>query len=163
MMKCFVSLVAIFFTQSSVAAITSLQGGLGLLNGIPNINIDVDFQQKRSHSFGGFLIFSPEQDDRAPNVSRGQFWSLGADMKVFFGPRNWKMYVAPGVGIIAYDTVGGGDSETSFGTLMKVGSLYRLAPNMYLGLEQMFLQTWLSPKGFGGYYLLTNLAFRINF
>ncbi len=162
-MKYILSFIILVSATPSLAAITSVQGGFGMLNGIFNLAIDVDFQKKRSHSFGGYLIYSPEKDADPPNVSRGQFWSLGVDLKAFFGPRNWKMYVAPGVGIISYDTVGGGQSETSFGTLLKVGSLYRLAPNMYLGLEQMFLQTWFSSKGFGGYYLLTNLAFRMNF
>ncbi len=162
-MKYILSLVIFVSASTSMAAITSVQGGLGMLNGIINVALDVDFQKKRSHSFGGYLIYSPEKDDTAPNVSRGQFWSLGADLKAFFGPPGWKMYLAPGVGVISYSTIGGGETETSFGTLLKAGALYRLGPNMYLGLEQMFLQTWLSSKGFGGYYLLTNLAFRMNF
>ncbi len=162
-MKYIISFFLLLSVTPSHGAIMSVQAGAGMLNGIFNLAIDVDYQKKRSHSFGGYLVYGQGKEATGANASRGQFWSVGGDFKAFFGPRSWKLYVAPGVGVISYETVTGSESETSFGTMMKVGALYRLAPNMYVGLEQMFLQTWFSSKAYGGYYLLSNLAFRMNF
>lgn len=147
-----------------MAAVMSVQGGLGMANSILHINVDVDYQKKRSHSFGGYLIYGMgKEDNTAGNASRGAFWSLGGDLKVFFGPKSWKVYLAPGVGIVSFESVGGGQSETTLGSIFKAGALTRLAPNMYLGLEQSFIQNWFSSKAFGGTYLLTSAAFRISF
>lgn len=163
-MRFVLSLIVFLSALPSMAAIMSLQGGLGMANSIFHINVDVDYQKKKSHSFGGYLIYGQgKEDDNFANANRGSFWSLGGDLKVFFGPKSWKVYLAPGVGIISFESPGGGDSETTLGTLFKVGALTRIAPNMYLGLEQAYLQNWFSAKVFGGTYLLTSAAFRINF
>ena len=161
-MKYIIALAITFSALPSFAAITSVQGGLSMVNSIMALSIDVDYQKKRSHSFGGFFVYGQQESDGDPGDQlREGFFAVGGDLKVFFGPKGWKLYMAPGVGLISYDQ-GGDESEMTVGTLFKVGSLIRVAPNFYLGLEQMFLQNWFNRPA-GGYHVFSNFSVRVNF
>ncbi len=160
-MKFFLTFAILLAATPSMASRTSFQGGLGMSNGIFHLNIDVDFQKKRSHSFGGYLLYG-SGNDTAGEVQRGDFWSLGGDLKVFFGPNNWRVYIAPGVGIISISNVAGTEEETTFGTLFKAGALTKIGEKMFLGLEQAYLQNWFSSK-VSGTILRTTVAFRMDF
>lgn len=146
--------------QAHAEATMAFQGGLGFSEGAIHLAADVDWQKKRSHSFGAFFVLGTEKER-----VRGQFWALGGDVKVFFGPDNWKVYLAPGLGVISFDSAPPGttQSETTFGSLFKVGTLLEVAHDMYAGMEFMYLQNWFSDKIFGGSYFLTSASFRINF
>ena len=158
-MRLFLSVfIFVLGLQAHAESNMAIQGGLGFANGATHLAADVDWQKKRSHSFGAFFVLGTEKD----NV-RGQFWSLGGDVKVFFGPDEWKVYLAPGLGVISFDNVAGSQSETTFGSLFKAGTLLEVAYDMYVGMEFMYLQNWFSDKTFGGTYFLTNVSFRMNF
>jgi hypothetical protein len=159
--------VSILFTSSlSFGSRMAFQGGLGMANGIFHLNLDVDFQKKASHSFGGYLVYGAGKAfdiSNQSNARRGSFWSLGGDMKVFFGPKNWRLYVAPGVGLLSYENTAMTESQMTLGTLFKVGALYRISKDMFIGLEQMFIHNWFNSNADGGTYDLANIAFRIRF
>ena len=155
-MKSLLSIMIFCASLNVSAANMAVQGLLGFQSGATNIGVDVDFQKKRSHSFGAFFLLATEKD----NV-RDQFWSLGGDFKVFFGPDGWKLYLAPGLAVSSFD-LANGDSEVTFGTIMKVGSLLAIAPEMFVGLEYMYYVNWFSDQAPGAFFL-TNAVFRMNF
>ncbi len=157
-MRLLISFFVLLFGIQTFAARTSFQGGLGFDQGSFHFTADLDYQKKRSHSWGAFFVLGTAND----NV-RGQFWSLGGDVKVYFGPKNWKVYLAPGLGILSFEDVIGAQSETTLGALYKVGTLYRLNARMSVGMELMYLQNWFSDALFGGNQLLTNASLRFNF
>ncbi|MEM7645391.1 MAG: hypothetical protein AAF203_00660 [Pseudomonadota bacterium] len=134
----------------------SFQGSLGFDRGAVNIGGDVDYQIKREHTVGGYFILGTEKDN-----ARNQFWSMGGDVKVFFGPDLWKLYLAPGVGIASFD-LANGDSEMTFGSIFKIGALIEINLDMYLGLELMTYQNWFSDKAPAGFEVM-NATFRIDF
>ena len=161
-MKYIIALVISFSAIPSFAAITSVQGGLSMVNSILAVSLDVDYQKKRSHSFGGFFVFGQKEEGSEPgDQTREGFFALGGDLKVFFGPKNWKVYIAPGIGFISHDRISD-ESETTFGTIFKTGGLIRVGANFYIGLEQMYLQNWFGSKS-GGNHFLTSASVRVNF
>lgn len=162
MKKIIFSMLVMMFAIPSMGQDLAVQGGLGVQNGIFNINLDLDIQKQSSHAFGGYLVYGQGKNPGNGDFSRGSFWSVGGDFKVFFGPDDWKVYFAPGLGIISFETPSGSDSTTTLGTLFKAGALVNLTPDVAIGLEQMYLQNWFSPKYYGGTYLLTSAAIRIS-
>lgn len=156
-MKTFIAIFILLTSLNAYSADMSFQGLLGFQNGAANVGADIDFQVKRAHSVGAYFILGTEK----LTANRRQFWSLGGDVKVFFGPDEWKLYLAPGVGIASFD-LASGDSEMTFGSMLKVGSLLEVAFDMYLGLELMYYVNWFSDQAPGA-FIMTNAAFRINF
>lgn len=155
-MKFIISTIVFLTSLNVFARDMSVQGLLGLDRSAINIGVDVDFKMRETHSVGGYLIVATEKE----NVRPGQLWSVGADVKVFFGPDAYKLYLAPGVGMASFEV--GGQSEMTLGTILKVGTLFEVAYDMYLGLELMMYNNWFSddaPEGFQ----LANAVFRVDF
>lgn len=159
-MKFLLSALVFFAVVPSHGAIMSVQGGLGMVTGLFHLNIDVDYQKKKSHSVGGFFIYGAGNEE-GPNVTRSSFMALGGDVKVFFGPKRWKVYVAPGFGILSAEY--GGQSDTTLGAVFKVGALYRVSKKFSAGMEQTYLANWFSGKGIAGVANLSSIALRFDF
>ena len=155
----FISLFSFVLLQSfsahSIEDI-SVQGLLGFTNGAVNIGADVDWQIQREHSLGGYFLFGTEKD----NVRSG-FWSIGGDVKVYFGPDKWKLYLAPGFGITNFE-LADGSGETTLGSLFKVGALLEVAMDMYFGADVAMFQNWFSDKAPSGFQVI-NATFRVDF
>ena len=133
----------------------SVQGMLGFERGVVNLGADVDFKIKRSHSVGGTFLYGAEDSS-----IRNSFWTLGGDIKVYFGPSDWKLYIAPGLGVSSFEQTGGG-TEIAFGSLVKIGALFEVAFDMYFGLEVMSFQNWFNDKIFG-HHESVQAAFRVD-
>ena len=136
-----ISIVVVLLMSFSANALEdmSLQGHLGFERSTAIIGADVDFQIRRAHSIGATFLFSTENTD----IGKLGFWVLGGDVKVFFGPDDWKLYLAPGVGLASFD-LANGESEMTFGTIMKVGALIEVSYDIYAGLETMMYTNWFS-------------------
>ena len=154
-MKFIISII-IFMSASQVMAKKglSVQGLLGFQNGAANIGADVDMHISQTRNVGGYFLLGTEKS----NI-RNQFWSLGADAKVFFGPKAWRLYLAPGLGLASFDV--NGDSEITLGTIFKAGALLGISKGMVLGLEYMIYNNWFTDTAPGG-FVLTNLVLRVD-
>ena len=156
-MRALIIFSILFFVNQSFAARKSLQVGLGFDNSAAHLTGEFDYQKKKSHSYGGYLIFGQDKD-----TVRGSFWSIGGDIKVWFGPEKMRVYLAPGFGIISAENVSGTREVTTFGALFKAGTLFPIGNKMFLGMDFMWLQNWFDDE-LDASFLLTTAAFRMDF
>ena len=146
----------VFTTHISWAGNWACQGGLGMDRGAANLALDLDYKSRPRQNIGAYFLLATEKT----NV-RSQFWSVGADIKLFFGPKSWRLYLAPGLGVTSF-TAFNGESETALGTLMKVGTLHQLSRDLFFGLEYMMFFNWFSDQAPAGFQVM-NATLRIEF
>ncbi len=155
-MRAFPILFVLFFSHSVWAGNWAFQGGLGMEQGAANLALDLDYKSRPRQNIGAYFLLATEKTG-----VREQFWSLGADIKVFFGPKAWRLYLAPGFGVTSFSFFNG-ESETTLGTLMKVGTLHQLSRDLYFGLEYMMFFNWFSDQALNGFQVM-NATLRIEF
>ena len=145
-----------FLACQNLLAQYSFQGLLGMSRGAVNLGADLDYQVLPSHSLGGTFIFAAEKE----GVRDIELWLLGADAKVYFGPEQWKVYLAPGLGLASFSA--GDSSEMTFGTLLKAGTLQEVSTGLYLGLEYAIYHNWTNDEAPVSIALL-NFTLRVDF
>jgi len=155
-MKLISILFVLFFSHTGWAGNWAFQGGLGMTEGAANLALDLDYKSRPRQNIGAYFQLGTEKTG-----VREQFWSLGADIKVFFGPKGWRLYLAPGFGVTSF-TLNNGESETTLGTLMKVGTLHQLSRDLFFGLEYLMYFNWFAEDAPAGFQVM-NATLRIEF
>jgi hypothetical protein len=115
----------LLLTPLAWSAPMAAQLGLGMDRGAPNIAIDLDYMAKPRQSVGAYFLLASDKEG-----VRNQFWSMGADIKVYFGPKQWRLYLAPGFGVASFE-LPNNNAETAFGALMKVGTLHQISKSLF--------------------------------
>lgn len=108
---------------------------------------------------GGYFLYSGEQKDGGKN----QVISFGgiAPMHLLDDSR-LDVYLAPGFGISMIKGISPQSDQTIFGPVWKIGALFKMTPEVKIGLEQMTLVNWFSDQPhIGSAAMFTNFA--VNF
>jgi hypothetical protein len=116
---------------------------LGFSSG--ELNIGADYESRKGNiGIGGYFLFSGDDEDTAKN----EVLALGAMAAIHLVDNSAvDVYIAPGFGIAMIEEPGaGGDDETTFGPIMKVGAEYAINEKAYLGLQHMFVYNWMSDE-----------------
>lgn len=143
-MKWLLSLILLLSIEQANAALTSLHGMFGMQNSAMNLGAGVDYQPEKYYSFGGSLYYRTEKE----NVQRSGY-VVDANMKIYFSPKGFKLYLAPGFGFGSFlKTTNAEENVIGLGPVFKVGALKRLAKGVYLGLEAYQFVNWTSDQTF---------------
>ena len=134
----------------------ALQLMAGAKKAAPHFAADVDWSVGENQSLGAYLLYGGEKEGVTD-----AFWSLGLDVKVHFGPEQWKVYIGPGFGLAQFQE-GQNDKDLTFGSIMKVGALYNFTPSFAFGLEHMIYINWFSDDARIG-FSRSSAAFRFTF
>lgn len=136
----FVVLITFLSMSHARAADTYLQGFLGFNSGA--VNFGVDYEQKKSETFGVgayFLYGSDDEDLLVP-----QTMNVGAMIRFhIINDDKFDVSIAPGFGVVLAEFPGDTD-ETILGPSMKLGFLYKLSNGHAIGLEYFETYNWLN-------------------
>jgi hypothetical protein len=132
---------AMLVSTTAMAQANHVRGILGFSSG--EMNIGADYESRKGNvGVGGYFLFSGDDEDTGKN----EIMALGAMAAVHLIDNSpVDIYIAPGFGIAMIEEPGpGGDDETTFGPIMKVGVEYAINEKAYLGLQHMFVYNWMS-------------------
>ncbi len=144
-MKSILIATVLLFTTAAMSAEDGnhVRGILGFSSG--EINIGADYENRNDNlGYGGYFLFSGDDEDTGKN----SIFAIGAMAAVhFLNTSKVDVYVAPGFGVAKVEEPGaGGDDETTFGPIMKVGVEYAINDKATVGLQHLFIYNWMSDE-----------------
>ena len=144
----------LLISVTSMSQENHVRGILGFSSG--EVNIGLDYESRKGNlGLGGYLYLSGDDVNTAKNEILA-IGAMGAIHLVDSSP--FDVYIAPGFGIAMIEEPGaGGDDETTFGPIMKVGVEYAINEKAYIGLQHLFIYNWMSDEVDDSYSFL-NLA-----
>lgn len=132
------------------SAQTEITGHIGFLAGA--VHIGADYNKMSSGSgLGGYFFYQTEKKSNNTVVAN-QVMSFGGTYKVVVAENKMSSaYIAPGFGIhmakeagVPNATTGKQSDETLIGPVLKIGALYKVNPDLSIGIERKAITNWFS-------------------